>query len=257
MDLVNAQHDGPIGVFDSGLGGLSVLRHLVRDLPRESFVYVADSARAPYGARSAAEVTAFSEEIVTWLVERQGCKLIVVACNTATAASAKTLRTRFPAVPVVGMEPAVKPAARATRTGVVGVMATAGTIASEKYAALLRAYGEGLTLVEDPCVGLVQLIEDGHLDDELLRQRLRDIIAPMLAQQVDTIVLGCTHFPLVEASIREIAGPDVTVAADGEQRVELFTTGDVGAFRQNVGRVLGAGFDAYCARCPTTVPVRL
>lgn len=253
----HSPHPAPIGVFDSGLGGLSVLRHLVRDLPRESFVYVADSARAPYGARSVAEVTAFSEEIVAWLVEERGCKMVVMACNTATAASAKTLRARRPDTPIIGMEPAVKPAARATRTGIVGVMATAGTIASEKYAALLRAYGEGLTVVEDPCVGLVQLIEDGHLDDELLRQRLREIIAPMRAQGVDTLVLGCTHFPLVEGVIRDIASPDVTVidpapavarqagrvlreralASDGEQSIRLYTTGDLEAFRQNVQQI--------------------
>ncbi len=253
---------GPIGVFDSGLGGLSVLRHLVRDLPNESFVYVADSARAPYGARSSDEVRAFSEQIVTWLVEEQGCKLIVVACNTATAAAAKTLRAQRPDTPIIGMEPAVKPAARATCTGVVGVMATAGTIASEKYAALLHEYGEGLTLIEDPCVGLVQLIEDGHLDGGVLRQRLVDIITPMKAQRVDTLVLGCTHFPLVEAAIREVAGPGITVIdpapavarqvgrvlrereLNGEARasVQLFTTGDLGAFRQNVGRVWEGDF---------------
>ncbi len=254
----NPSPSGPIGVFDSGLGGLSVLRHLTRELPGESFVYVADSARAPYGARTVAEVTAFSEQIVTWLIEQQGCKLIVVACNTATAAAAKTLRTRRPTFPIVGMEPAVKPAAKATRTGVVGVMATAGTIASEKYAALLHAYGEGITVIEDACVGLVHLLEDGHLDDDVLRQRLREIIDPMKARGVDTIVLGCTHFPLVEGVIREIAGSELTIidpapavarqagrvlrerelGNDGEQQVRLFTTGDIGAFRQNAGLVV-------------------
>ena len=200
-----------IGVFDSGIGGLSVLRHLRRQLPRERFVYIADSARAPYGGRPADEIVAFSREIVARLVDEYDCKLVVVACNTATAAAAKTLRAERPDLPIVGMEPAVKPAAAATRSGHVGVMATAGTLSSAKYAALLRTHGQGLHLHDDPCVGLVALIEAGHLDGPVLRQRLREIIHPMRARGVDTIVLGCTHFPLIETAIREVAGPDVTI----------------------------------------------
>lgn len=198
-------------MFDSGIGGLSVLRHLLGQLPRERFVYVADSARGPYGGRPPAQILDFSREIVDYLVDGEGCKLVVIACNTATAAAAETLRAERPSTPIVGMEPAVKPAARATRTGVVGVMATAGTIGSDKYARLLAAYAEGTDVVEDPCVGLVQLIENGHLDDDVLRARLRAILAPMRAAGADVIVLGCTHFPLVAEAIQEIVGPEVTL----------------------------------------------
>ncbi len=273
--------DGPIGVFDSGLGGLSVLRHLLVALPEERFVYIADSGRAPYGKRPTEEVVAFSEQIVDRLVRVYGCKLIVVACNTATAAAAKTLREQHPKLPIIGMEPAVKPAAAATRSGKVGVMATAGTIASAKYAALLREHGAGLSLTEDPCVGLVALIEAGHLDDELLLQRLREIIEPMRKVGIDTIVLGCTHFPLVEAEIRQIAGSAITVidpapavvrqvgrvlrerelakiedegGLEGLHEVPpllLITTGEVEAFRQNAIRLL-LGVDFVVERwvCP-------
>ena len=251
----------PIGVFDSGIGGFSVLRPLTVALPNESFVYVADSANAPYGGRTSAEVTELSEAILQFLLDAHNCKLVVIACNTATAASAKTLRARYPDVPIVGMEPAVKPAARATRTGIVGVMATAGTIASEKYGALLAAHGDGLTLVEDPCVGLVRLIEAGDPGDDRLLDRLRAIIEPMRDAGVDTIVLGCTHFPLVEREIAAIAGPGIRIidpapavvrrvqsvlrerqleaAPEAIPQLQLFTTGDKDAFRQNVTWALG------------------
>ena len=256
----------PIGVFDSGLGGLSVLRCLREALPGEAFVYVADSARAPYGDRPVAEVLGYSREIVDYLVGEAGCKAVVMACNTATAAAAETLRAERPGVPIVGMEPAVKPAAAATRTGVIGVMATAGTIASDKYAALLSQHGDGARVLEDPCVGLVRLIEAGHLDDEVLRARLREIVPPMVAAGADAIVLGCTHFPLVIDEIRALAGPQVVVIdpapavarqvgrvlresdpgalgsddlRDSSPTLRLLTSGDVRAFRQNVRRVLG------------------
>lgn len=257
----------PIGVFDSGLGGLSVLRCLLAALPRESFVYVADSARAPYGDRPVAQVLEYSREIVEGLVGGEGCKAVVIACNTATAAAAKRLRAERPRTPIIGMEPAVKPAAAATRSGVIGVMATAGTIASAKYATLLSAYGEGARVIEDPCPGLVRLIEDGHLGGEVLRARLREIVAPMVDAGADVIVLGCTHFPLVIEEIRALAGPGVEVidpapavarqvarvlregglAAEGSPAgpsLRLLTSGDVGAFRQNVARVLGEGVGA-------------
>ncbi len=199
----------PVGIFDSGLGGLSVFRLLPDMLPAERFVYVADSGRAPYGPRPQAEIVAFSEQIVEYLVEVEQCKAIVIACNTATAAAAKVLRKRYPTIPIVGMEPAVKPAAQATVTGKVGVMATAGTFGSEKYAELMSQYGRDVEVVEDPCVGLVTLIEEGELKSPRLSAKLNTIVPPMIEAGVDTIVLGCTHFPLVGEAIAEIAGVNV------------------------------------------------
>lgn len=180
-------------------------------LPAERFVYVADSGRAPYGPRSNAEIIAFSEQIVEYLVEVEYCKAIVIACNTATAAAAKVLRKRYPSIPIIGMEPAVKPAAQATVTGKVGVMATAGTFGSEKYAELMSQYGRDIEVFEDPCVGLVSLIEEGELKSVRLSAKLETIVVPMIEAGVDTIVLGCTHFPLVEEAISEIAGKLVTL----------------------------------------------
>jgi len=199
----------PIGIFDSGLGGLSVFRLLPALLPAERFVYVADSGRAPYGPRPKAEIVAFSEQIVEYLVEVEKCKAIVIACNTATAAAAEVLRKRYPTVPIIGMEPAVKPAAQATISGKVGVMATAGTFGSEKYAELMSQYGRDIEVVEDPCIGLVSLIEEGELSSPRLSAKLETIVKPMLSAGVDTIVLGCTHFPLIEDSIGKIAGLQV------------------------------------------------
>ncbi len=209
MSPSETQH--PIGIFDSGLGGLSVFRLLPALLPAERFVYVADSGRAPYGPRSNAEIIAFSEQIVEYLVEVENCKAIVIACNTATAAAAKVLRKRNPTIPIVGMEPAVKPAAQATVTGKVGVMATAGTFGSEKYAELMSQYGRDIEVFEDPCVGLVSLIEEGELKSVRLSAKLETIVPPMIEAGVDTIVLGCTHFPLVEEAIAEITGKLVTL----------------------------------------------
>ena len=178
-------------------------------LPAERFVYVADSGRAPYGPRPKAEIVAFSEQIVEYLVEVEKCKAIVIACNTATAAAAEVLRKRYPTVPIIGMEPAVKPAAQATISGKVGVMATAGTFGSEKYAELMSQYGRDIEVVEDPCIGLVSLIEEGELSSPRLSAKLETIVKPMLSAGVDTIVLGCTHFPLIEDSIGKIAGLQV------------------------------------------------
>lgn len=247
---------GPVGVFDSGLGGLSVLRHLPPALPGTPLVYLADSARAPYGVRTAAEIVAFSTQIAAYLLGGHACRALVVACNTATAAAIPVLRTRYPEVPIVGMEPAVKPAARATRSGVVGVMATAGTIGSERYADLLSRFGRDIDVVEDPCVGLVELIESGTVDGPALRDRLRAITAPMLAAGADAVVLGCTHFPLVTEALREVVGPDVALVDpapavvrevvrrvgatpdddldDEPAALTFLTTGDEGAFRQNL-----------------------
>lgn len=193
-----------IGIFDSGIGGLSVLRHVQAELPHEPLVYVADQAHVPYGQRSAAEVRQFSEGISRFLLEL-GATLIVVACNTASAAALSHLRATLPQVLFVGMEPAVKPAAAQTRTGKVGVMATAGTFESERYADLMHRFAAGIRVYEDPCEGLVELIEAGQvtaIETELLLQR---VLYPMLDEGVDTLVLGCTHYPFVRPLIEKVA----------------------------------------------------
>jgi glutamate racemase len=200
----------PIGVFDSGVGGLTVLKAITERLPEEALCYFADTARVPYGPQPAASIIQYSLEITDFLIG-QGAKLIVVACNTATAAALHVLRAEWPHLPFVGMEPAVKPAAQATRNGRVGVLATYTTIHSDRYASLMRRFAHGVQVWEDPCVGLVPLIEQGKWADAETAQLLRKILSPMLEKGVDTIVLGCTHYPLVEPLIRQIAGADLAI----------------------------------------------
>ncbi len=200
----------PIAIFDSGVGGLSVLRHIRVQLPHEQLIYLADQANVPYGARSLAEIRAFSEEITRFLLAL-GAKLIVVACNTASGAALTYLRQQFPDVPFVGMEPAVKPAAAQTKRGKVGVLATAGTFKSQRYEALMARFARGVQVFEDPCRGLVDLIEAGQMDGEETERLLRAFVMPMLAEGVDTLVLGCTHYPFVRPLLTQIAGPNVAI----------------------------------------------
>lgn len=200
----------PIGIFDSGVGGLSVLRHVRTELPFEDILYLADQAHVPYGPRPQPEIQLFSQNITRFLLD-QGAKVIVVACNTASAAALAHLRATFPQVPFVGMEPAIKPGAAVTRTGKVGVMATSRTFDSQKYASLLLRFANGVEVFEDPCVGLVDAIERGELDAAATYSLLQAILHPMLAAGIDTLILGCTHFPFVRPLIRQIIGPDVTI----------------------------------------------
>ncbi len=200
----------PIGVFDSGVGGLSVLRAIRQQMPQQPVVYLADQAHVPYGPRSLEEVRAFSEGITRFLYS-QGARLIVVACNAASAAALHYLRRVFPDVPFVGMEPAVKPAAEQTRTGVVGVLATPATFQGELYASVVERFAGGVRLLQDTCPGLVKQIEDGQLASPATRAILERALLPMLAENIDTIVLGCTHYPFVIPLIQEIAGPGVRV----------------------------------------------
>jgi len=205
-----APPDGLVGVLDSGVGGLSVLRHLRLELPAERFLYFADQAHIPYGPRPAAEVLAFTAAITRFMLARDA-KLIVVACNTATTAALDSLRQLFPDVPFVGMEPAVKPAAAQTRSGVVGVLATPGTLSSHRYASLMARFAADVRVYEDPCAGLVPLIEAGALAADETRALLRRVVAPMLAAGADTLVLGCTHYPFVRPLLDEIVGQEVTI----------------------------------------------
>lgn len=212
--MTPAHHpDGPIGVFDSGVGGLSVLRHVRARLPHEDLLYLADSAHAPYGDRAPAWIRARSLELCEWLVG-QGAKALVVACNTATAAAASELRARL-AQPVIAMEPAVKPAAAATRSGIVGVLATTGTLESARFAALLDRFSAGIEVVAQPCPGLVEVIERGELDGPATRELVARFVTPLLARGVDTLVLGCTHYPFVRDVIAAAAGPGVVIVDTG------------------------------------------
>jgi glutamate racemase len=199
-----------IGIFDSGVGGLSVLRSVIGVLPHHSIIYVADQAHVPYGRRPLEEVQAFSFEITRWLL-KQGCSEIIVACNTASAVALHELRKAFPEIPFVGMEPAVKPAAEQTHSGVVGVIATPATFQGALYASVVERFASEVTVLEDTCPGLVEEIEAGHLDGPQTRQILEKALKPMLAKGIDTVVLGCTHFPFVIPLIEQITGPNVRV----------------------------------------------
>jgi glutamate racemase len=192
----------PIGFFDSGLGGLSVWRAVVDRLPNEATVYFADSANCPYGSRPAEEVKTLSANIVRFLLQHH-CKLIVVACNTASAAALEWLRAEFD-VPLVGMEPAVKPAAERTQTGHVGVLATAGTLQGDLYQNTARHYANGVEVYVQIGEGLVELVEAGQFDTPATEALLRQYLEPMLATQVDQIALGCTHYPLLMPLIERI-----------------------------------------------------
>lgn len=200
----------PIGVLDSGVGGLSTLRYIRRQLPQEDLLYIADQGYVPYGPRPLDEIRALTERLVRFLLARQA-KLIVVACNTASGAALSYLRERFPHMPFVGMEPAVKPGAAQTRNGKVGVLATSGTFSSERYAHLTARFAQGIAVYEDPCRGLVEMIEAGQTSGAGTEQLLRQCLSPMLTAGVDTIVLGCTHYPFVLPLIEKIVGPEVTI----------------------------------------------
>lgn len=200
----------PVGVFDSGVGGLSVLRAIHALIPAQPTIYLADQAHVPYGPRPLKQVQAFSEEITRYFL-KQGAGLIVVACNAASAAALIHLRATFPDTPFVGMEPAVKPAAESTHSGVVGVLATPATFQGALYASVVERFAHGVNILQDICPGLVAQIERGELDSPDTQAILRKAVLPMLAQGIDTIVLGCTHYPFVIPQIRAIAGPDVRV----------------------------------------------
>ena len=205
--------NAPIGVMDSGVGGLSVLKHLTRQLPHEHFIYFADSAHAPYGNKSATEIQQRCEIVADTLIA-QGAKALVVACNTATAAAIGSMRQHY-TLPIIGMEPAVKPAAAASKNGIIGVLATTGTLQSAQFAALLEHYGQNVQVVTQACVGLVECIEQGQLDAPQTQALLQQYCQPLMAAGADTIVLGCTHYPFVRQYIQQIVGPNVTLIDTG------------------------------------------
>lgn len=211
---VNALSKQPIGVFDSGVGGLSVLRAVRAALPGENLLYVADSANAPYGEKTAQFITDRSLAITQFLLDQQA-KAIVVACNTATSAAIATLRARYN-VPIIGMEPAIKPAVSKTGSGVVGVLATTGTVSSEKFAGLLSRFDRNVKIIVQPCPGLVEQVERGELDSDRTRALIQKYVEPLLRQGADTIVLGCTHYPFLLQLIQQTVGANVAVIEPSE-----------------------------------------
>jgi glutamate racemase len=200
----------PIGLFDSGVGGLSIVREVRRLLPHEKLLFVADQGHVPYGPRPLEQVRSFAEEITRFLLA-QRARAIVVACNTASAAALHPLRDRFPGVPFVGMEPAVKPAVQASRSGVVGVLATPATFQGELFASVVERFAAGVRVLQQTVPGLVERIEAGDLDGEATRRLLQTAVEPLLSQGADTIVLACTHYPFVIPLLRSLVGDSVQV----------------------------------------------
>lgn len=213
MSKNNTMSQNPIGVMDSGVGGISVLKHIHAQLPHEALIYYADSRYAPYGNRSPQEIQQRCFAIADFLIAQQ-VKAIVVACNTATAAAIAEMRARY-TLPIIGMEPAVKPAAAASKNGIVGVLATVGTLKSAQFAGLLESYGRNVKVVTQGCVGLVECIERGELDAAHTHDLIQQYTAPLLAEGADTIVLGCTHYPFLRAHIQNIVGDHISIIDTG------------------------------------------
>lgn len=205
--------DRPIGVFDSGIGGISVLRELYAIMPEEDYIYFGDSVHAPYGTKTLAQVRELTVANVKELL-RQGAKGIVVACNTATSAAVRILRNMYPELPLVGIEPALKPAALQPGHPKVLVMATPMTIREEKFQRLVEQYEFDADIIGLPCPGLMEFVEAGNTDGEDLRDFLEDLLAPYL-RDIDSIVLGCTHYPFVKRVIQDIAGERVRIFDGG------------------------------------------
>lgn len=259
--------NAPIGVFDSGVGGISVLRALVKALPHERFVYIADSAYAPYGERSAPEVVERSHRIMQQLFTHQ-VKAVVIACNTATVLAVDSLRAHVN-IPIVAIEPAIKPAVLASKSGVVGVLATSHTIASPSVARLCALWGQQANILLQACPGLVEQVEAGHIDSAHTQQLIRGYLTPMLVQGVDTVVLGCTHYPFLQDIMQNIAGdtvrfidPAQAVAKELQRRLaqhlapaqpvqsisqcDFYTTGDAAQAQHVISSLWGDTVSVQC-----------
>ncbi len=230
----------PVGVLDSGLGGLSVLRALRHRLPQEDFLYCADCGNAPWGDKPADWVKTRCDRIAQFLVAVHGVKALVLACNTATAAAADHLRTWMP-VPVIGIEPAVKPAVKLSPRRCIGVLATAGTIASARYQRLLARFAEGAEVLSVGCPGLMECVEKGAFDAPETEALVRRYVEPLLMKGVDTLVLGCTHYPFLTDVFRRVAGPGVTILEPGDAVAAVTRTrlADAGTLKaEGAGREL-------------------
>ncbi len=207
---MNERQTQPVGIFDSGVGGLSVLREIHQLLPSLPLLYIADQAHIPYGEKPLEEIQKYAFEITRLLLAR-GARLVVVACNTASAAALNLLREAHPGVPFVGMEPAVKPASLQTHSRIVGVLATPATFQGKMYSTLVERFAKNVKILTSTLPGLVEAVEQGQLSAPATRIILERAILPMLDDGADTLVLGCTHFPFVLPLIRQIAGPEVSV----------------------------------------------
>jgi glutamate racemase len=265
--------DAPIGVFDSGIGGLSVLKHIRASLPNEDLLYFADSGNAPYGGRPEAEIVARSQAIAEFLMQ-YNAKALVVACNTATAAAIQALRARYPTLPLVGVEPGLKPASALTGTGTVGVLATKRTLSSEKFKLLHEqiSAATNVRFLVQPCIGLADQVEKGELHSAETAALVRTYIEPLIEQGADTLVLGCTHYPFVRPLIEEIVGRitsrPIMIVDTGEpiarQLVRLLTergwlktggTGSVAAFTTGSETALTSAFSRLLDLHPPVVQV--
>jgi glutamate racemase len=255
----------PVGVFDSGVGGLSVLRAIREELPSEDLIYVGDSGFAPYGDKSHDLVQSRATAITEFLI-REGSKAVVVACNTATGIAVDLLRSQFPEIPIVAIEPAVKPAAAKTKSGVVGVLATTGTLASPNVTRLLNKYGVDVEILTQAGTGLVEQVENGDLSSDQTRALVEKHVRPLLDKGADVLVLGCTHYPFLTAAIRDVAGagvevmdPATAVARELRRRLEkasllsprhssgterFLTTGDPEAVSPIMSRLWGSAVSA-------------
>lgn len=212
-------NNNPIGVYDSGFGGLSVWRELHRALPRESLIYLGDGKNCPYGTKSEEQIRELAEKAVGDLVER-GCKMVVVACNTATAAAIEYLRERFSHIPIVGLEPAVKPACAMTRSKVVGVMATERSLAGRKFLSTLERYGQGVEVLKVVGEGFVEAVEADAEQEPQTEELVRRAVEPMIERGADVIVLGCTHYPFLGDVIRRVVGDREVAVIDSGEAVE-------------------------------------
>lgn len=231
----------PIGIFDSGVGGLSILRHIQSLLPNENLLFLADQDHVPYGSRSLDEVRQFCHGITDFLL-KESSKIIVVACNTASAAALHKLRETYPDISFVGMEPAVKPAAKSTRSRIVGVLATQATFQGELFASVVERFAQDVTVLEQTLPNLVKRIEAGDIDGPLTREILRENVVPLIAKGADTLVLACTHYPFIIPVLNELVGPEVQVIdpspAIARQAVRVLEQTDLNAPPNQTGRVI-------------------
>jgi glutamate racemase len=260
--IIPGMEKAPIGVFDSGVGGLTVLRELRLRLPQEDFLYVADQAHVPYGPRALSQVRRFGFGIASFLIGR-GAKLIVIACNAISAAALQPLRGAHPNTPFVGMEPAVKPAVEETRRGVIGVIATEATFQGELFSSVVNRFGGGVKIVTRTLPGLVERIEAGEMEGPGLEAMLRDRLQPLVEEGIDELVLGCTHYPFVTRALQNVFGPEVRIidpspavarrteeilaeralqAGAGAGSVIAFTSGDPESLSQFIRKTLGGEF---------------
>ena len=205
----------PIGIFDSGMGGLTVLRECVKIMGNEDYIFYGDSFNAPYGVKSTEQVYRLSKKIVQ-LFLKKNVKAIVIACNTATSASASRLRKEYPELPIIGLEPALKPAVLHKKNSTVLVMATPLTLREEKFNLLAARFAEDEQIIPLPCPGLVELIEDGHIDSPELDEYLENLLSPYKDQKIDALVLGCTHYPHIKKAIMRHLSPGIRVYDGGE-----------------------------------------